>query len=304
VIQAARAILRFKPDIVIGTGGYASVSTVAAAALLRKPRVLLEQNSVPGLANRTLSRLASLIMLSYEGSEAYLPGGVRFIVTGNPLRFDPNPQRYNRPEIRRSLGLADDLPVVLLFGGSRGAQSINQAGITATERLAEPGGAQFLFVTGERDYDWIRAEIPEDRPGIKLLPFFEEMDKLYAVTDLAVARSGASSVTELAAFGVPAVFVPYPYAADGHQHKNALPLQELGAAVILEDSVLDGQSLTGAIQALLNDPDRRRAMTDKMRAWSRPAAADQAAGVILDLVKKNCGDEVRIHKNLLSPAQR
>ena len=302
VIQASRVILRFKPDIVIGTGGYASVSAVAAAALLGKTRVLLEQNSVPGLANRTLSRIASLTLLSYDGSEQYLPPGARYVVTGNPLRFDPTPSRFDRSRILRSLGLSEDRPVVLLFGGSRGAQSINRAGVTAAGRLAGEGKAQFLFLTGERDFDWIQSEIGTGLTGVTLLPFYEEMDKLYAVADLAVARSGASSVTELAAFGVPAVFVPYPYAADDHQLKNARPLQEINAAVILEDSVLDGDSLTGVIRALLNDPGRRRQMTDRMRSWSRPDAADRAAGLIMDLVKKNSGNEVRVQAgSLFSP---
>jgi len=301
VIRASRAILRFKPDIVIGTGGYASVSTVVAAALLGKTRVLLEQNSVPGLANRTLARIASLSLLSYDGSEQYLPAGGRYVVTGNPLRFDPAPGRFDRSKILRSLGLSEDRPVVLLFGGSRGAQSINRAGVTAAGRLAGEGIAQFLFLTGERDFDWIQS-IGTGLTGVTLLPFYEEMDKLYAVADLAVARSGASSVTELAAFGVPAVFVPYPYAADDHQLENARPLREINAAVILEDSVLDGESLTGVIRALLNDPGRRRQMADRMRSWSRPDAADRAAGLIMDLIKKNSGNEVRVQTgSLFSP---
>jgi UDP-N-acetylglucosamine--N-acetylmuramyl-(pentapeptide) pyrophosphoryl-undecaprenol N-acetylglucosamine transferase len=304
VIQAGRAILRFKPDLVIGTGGYASGSAVVAAALLGKTRILLEQNSVPGLANRTLARIASLILLSYDGSEKYLPAGARYVLTGNPLRFDTASEQFDRPEILRLLGLSENLPVVLLFGGSRGAQSINRAAVTAAGRLAGEAKAQFLFLTGERDFDWIRSEVGTDRPGIKVLPFFEEMDKLYAVTDLAVARSGASSVTELAAFGVPAVFVPYPYAADNHQLKNAQPLQEINAAVILEDSVLDGDSLSGVIQALVDDPDRRRLMAERMRSWSRPEAADRAAGLIMDLVKKNSGSDVKVYTGpLSSPAE-
>jgi UDP-N-acetylglucosamine--N-acetylmuramyl-(pentapeptide) pyrophosphoryl-undecaprenol N-acetylglucosamine transferase len=296
VIQAARAMLRFKPDLVVGTGGYASVSAVVAAALLGRPRILLEQNSIPGLANRTLSRIASLTLLAYEGSGDYLPAGARYLVTGNPLRFDPSPQRFHRLGILESLGLKENLPVVLLFGGSRGAASINRAGITAAGRLVDEGRAQFLFLTGERDFERIRTELGPDRPGIVLMPFHEEMDELYAVTDLAVARAGASTVTELAAFGVPAVFIPYPYAADDHQMKNAQALEAIQAAVILEDSVLDGESLTGVIRALLDDPARRLQMARRMRSWSRPEAAERAADVILDLVKKNSGDEVRVQK--------
>ncbi len=295
VFQAIKAILAFKPDIVVGTGGYASVSAVIASVVCGKIRVLQEQNSVPGLANRLLSRFASLVLLSYEESQVYFPSRVPSVVVGNPLRIDPAKTRTGsaRREALEFFGFEEDLPVILIFGGSRGAQSINRAGSEAAKLIVEENKAQILFITGERDFEWIGRDLESYTPRVKVLPFLEEIQNAYAVADLAVARAGASSVFELAAFGIPTVFVPYPYAADDHQRRNAEPLVSLGAAVVIDDSKLSGGTLAGLTRMLLDDKAKRSVMSERMRSWVKTDSADRAAEIITDLVKKNACNRLR-----------
>jgi len=291
VLLAARAVVKFKPDVVIGTGGYASVSTIIAAMLCRKPRILQEQNSIPGLANRLLSRIANLVLLSYEESRTYLPPRVPCIVIGNPLRFHPERRRFGREEAFASFGLEAGVPTVVVFGGSRGAHSINRAGVQMAKDISRDGKAQAVFITGKNDFEWVRRELEDCAAQVCVMPFLEEMERAYVVADVAVARAGASSVFELAAFGVPSVFVPYPYAADDHQRRNVALLLELGAAEIIEDSELTGDVLTEKIQSLLADTRKRIDMEERMRSWAKIDAAEQAAAAVDDLVKKNARGE-------------
>jgi UDP-N-acetylglucosamine--N-acetylmuramyl-(pentapeptide) pyrophosphoryl-undecaprenol N-acetylglucosamine transferase len=302
VIKAMRAIIKFKPDVVLGTGGYASVSTIVAAMLCRKPRVLQEQNSIPGMANRWLSRIANLVLLSYAESQEYLRAGVPSVVVGNPLRFHPERRSCSRSEAFAFFGLEQNIPTIVIFGGSRGAHSINKAGVQLAKTMSGEGKAQIIFITGERDFEWIRQEVAPLAPRVKVLSFLYEMERAYIVADLAVARAGASSVFELAAFGVPTVFVPYPYAADDHQKYNVARLRELGAADILEDSQLTGDALTEKIRLLLDDTQKRIEMEERMRSWVKIDAAEQAAAAIMQLIKKKACEEVQARGAEANPA--
>ncbi len=293
VIQAIRAIISFKPDVVVGTGGYASVSAVAAAAICRKTRILQEQNSVPGLANRLMSRIANLVLLSYEESRAHLNERVPSVVVGNPLRFDPDRHTCSRSEALEFFGLKPER-TVLIFGGSRGARSLNEAGAEAAKILARGEKAQFVFVSGERDFEWVQQELGSFASRIKVIPFLEEMNKAYAAADVAVARAGASSVFELAAFGIPTVFVPFPYAADDHQRKNIAALEKIAAVKAIEDADLSGEVLAALIEWLLDNEGERAAMSDRMRSWAKTNAASLAAEAIMDLVKKNAPSEMHV----------
>lgn len=301
VLRAMRAILSFKPDVVVGTGGYASVSTIVAAMLCRKPRVLQEQNSIPGLANRLLSRIANLVLLSYEGSQTYLKKGVPSIVVGNPLRFHPERRSCSRSEAFASFGLEQSIPTIVVFGGSRGAHSVNQAGIHLAKSMSREEKAQVILITGKGDFNWVRSELQSCSRWVKVLPFLEEMERAYIAADAAVARAGASSVFELAAFGVPTVFVPYPFAADDHQRQNVARLGELGAAEIIEDSGLTGDVLTEKVRLLLDDTKKRIEMAERMRSWVKIDAAERAAAAITELVKKNARSESQARGAVFAP---
>ncbi len=283
VARAARVLSAFRPDVVLGTGGYASAAVVVASLVRRTPRVLQEQNSVPGLVNRTLARHADLVLLGYDESRAWLPAGTHALVVGNPLRRMPTP---SRDEAAAFFGLDAAPPTVLVVGGSRGAHSLNLAGADAAARLASESGVQFVILCGVGDLDDVQRRTKAVSRRVHVREYLDEMHFAYALCDVAVARSGASSVFELARFGVPAVFVPYPYAADAHQVTNALPLVNAGGATLVRDSELSAERLVSEIEGILTSSERRSRMAAAMRAWSKPDAADHAAAAILALAKK------------------
>ncbi|MEJ2721338.1 MAG: undecaprenyldiphospho-muramoylpentapeptide beta-N-acetylglucosaminyltransferase [bacterium] len=315
VARGIREILAFKPDVVIGTGGYASVAVVAASILCNRKRVLQEQNSVPGLANRMLSRFADLVLLSYEESRAFLGRRVPAAVVGNPIRVKQPPDRGAALDF---FDFEPDVPVVLICGGSRGARSINEAAVDAIKGLIERRDLQFVFLTGDLDYETVRSQLglagreergerKGERPDahgekepradlarrvgiekrVRIYPFLQEMNHAYSAADVAVSRAGASAVFELAAFGVPTVFVPYPYAADDHQRKNVSALGAAGAAVVVEDRSFTGGQLETIIETLLDDEERRGTMRRKTRTWARADADSLAAEKILELVPEH-----------------
>jgi UDP-N-acetylglucosamine--N-acetylmuramyl-(pentapeptide) pyrophosphoryl-undecaprenol N-acetylglucosamine transferase len=282
VARASKLVRTFRPDVVLGTGGYASATVVIASIIGGVPRVLQEQNSVPGLVNRRLAPRANLVLLGYEESRAWIPANVPVKVVGNPIRRLP---RASREDAAAFFGLDASKPVVLVVGGSRGAHSLNLAGGDAAARLVDARDVQFVILAGRAD----RAEVErrtDGSPRVRVLEYLDEVHFAYSLADIAVARSGASSVFELALFGVPAIFVPYPYAADAHQESNAAPLVRAGAALAVRDADLSGESLAGMLGSLLDQPEKRAAMSRAMRAWSRPDAAAESARAILDAAKK------------------
>jgi len=277
-------IRSFRPDVVVGTGGYASVSMVVAAIVTRTPRVLQEQNSVPGLVNRRLARFADLVLLAFTESRSAIPGGADSAVIGNPLRRLPFADRESGA---RFFGLDPVRPTVLVIGGSRGAHSLNVAAMEAARTLVPGEGVQFILLTGDADHEFVDKALEGLGDAVSVRAYVDEVQYAYAASDVAVARSGASSVFELATFSVPSIFVPYPYAADDHQRLNAEALRKSGGAVVIADGELDGKRLAAEISALLNDAQRMLEMRDKMRSWVKTDAAVQAADQIIGLVKKN-----------------
>ena len=283
-VARARSILAtFRPDVVLGTGGYASAAVVVASLIGRTPRVLQEQNSVPGLVNRKLARFAHLMLLGYDESRAWLPAHVPALVVGNPLRRMPTPSREQAAGFFR---LDPSRPTVLIVGGSRGAHSLNLAGADTAAQLAAGRGVQFIILCGAADRAEVERRTEPVSNLVRVLEYLDEMHFAYGASDVAIARSGASSVFELARFGVPTIFVPYPYAADAHQELNAAPLVKAGAAVLVRDAELSAARLVAELDGPFSAPERRRAMSDAMRAWSKPDAAERAAHAILELAKK------------------
>jgi UDP-N-acetylglucosamine--N-acetylmuramyl-(pentapeptide) pyrophosphoryl-undecaprenol N-acetylglucosamine transferase len=283
VLRAGKILSTFRPDVVLGTGGYASAAVVVASLASHTPRVLQEQNSVPGLVNRKLARYAQLILLGYDESRAWLPASVPTLVVGNPLRRMPSPSRAQAAAFFR---LDASRPTVLIVGGSRGAHSLNLAGADTAASLAASRGVQFIILCGAADRAEVERRTQAVSSLVRVLEYLDEMHFAYAASDVAIARSGASSVFELALFGVPSIFVPYPYAADAHQETNAAPLVQAGAAVMVRDAELSAARLVSELDTTFESPERRRAMSEAMRAWSKPDAAERAADAIVALVKK------------------
>jgi len=282
LLVALKAMRTFAPDLVLGTGGFASAAAVAAAIIAGKPRVLQEQNSVPGLANRILARFAHLVLLAYEGSRGWIARGTPCEVVGNPLRFT---RRLNRAEAASALGLDPALPVVLFFGGSRGARSLNDLAVELIRGGLGKASLQVLILAGRKDFQRVQ-QACRGRERVKVVPYLEQIELAYCSCDVAVARAGASSVFELAYFGVPTIFVPYPYAADDHQRRNAEPLVARGAALMIEEDRLEAEMVASLVTELLGDPGRRRTMGQRMQSWVKVDAAERSAELILDLARR------------------
>ena len=279
---AALRLGRRRPDVLFVTGGYASVPVALAAWALRVPILLYLPDIEPGLAVRFIARLATRIGVTVEDSRAFLPAR-KVVVTGYPVR--PEFAGIERAAARAALGLPDGEPVLLAFGGSTGARSINQAVVENLEGLLEV--AHVVHISGERDWPWVaaRADVlsAPARGRYHPYPYLHgaAMGQALAAADLAVCRAGASTLGELPYFGLPAVLVPYPYAWR-YQRVNAEWLASRGAAVILEDARLKDE-LVPTVQSLLGNPARLSEMRERAWALARPDAAGHLAQLLAEI---------------------
>lgn len=278
-VQALRLLARERPDAVVGMGGFASAPVLAAARLRRAPYVLHEQNAIPGLVNRLFASRASAVCLTFEEAAERLPA-VRTVVTGNPIRgaLSSLPAREQACKL---LGLNPATPTVLIFGGSRGARRINQAAVEARRRGFWPEDLELevLLVAGRAEFEETRemlADAPAG-PDYRVVPYLDDMAPAYACADLVLARAGATTIAEIAAAGVPSVLVPYPYATEDHQRRNAGALARAGACEIVEDAELDGARLVQVLAGLLRRRRRLAEMAAAARRWARPDAAEALA---------------------------
>lgn len=275
VARARRLLAAHRPTLVVGVGGYASVAAVVAARLGRRPVVLMEQNAIPGLANRTLGRLARIVCLGFAEAAPFFPAG-RSIHTGNPIRPAVLAAPPSPPHERTGL---------LVFGGSQGASHVNGAAVDALGRLGDAArGLRITHQTGAADQASVASSYAALGLDVRVEAFITDMGAAYRAADVVVARAGAMSCAEITAMGLPAVLVPYPYAADDHQRRNAEVLAAAGAAVVILDRELDGERLATALRPLVDDGETRRAMAGRARALGRPDAANTAADVCLRVI--------------------
>ena len=267
VWDAARMLNEFAPDVVIGVGGYASGPAMLAALVKHIPTLAFEPNVVPGFANRLVAHFVSAAAVHFEETAKYFRHGE---VTGVPVRqafFDITPKRGG-------------IPTLLVFGGSQGAHAINAALFRCLPVLQrEAPGIHIIHQTGERDYNDALAAYERLGESAEVFKFIEDMPAAFARADLVVCRSGASTVAEIAAAGKPAVFVPFPRAADDHQRVNAEALARHDAAVVVEESKLEGVWLAETIAALLQDPERLQRMSRAARELAHPHAAHEIAAI-------------------------
>ncbi len=270
------------PSVTVGLGGYASFAPALLTRLLGRPVILLEQNVVPGRANRILSRLATRVYAQWEESLARFPDPTRVRCEGNPVR--PEVTDRDRAEARRSFGLDPVAPLVAVLGGSQGSRSLNEALVAAAPALAGVG-AQVMHLLGRgndraaADQQAGSARVAYAAAGVRarVEEYSDRMGELYAATDLAVCRAGGTTIAELTAVGVPAVLVPYPHAAEDHQRANARALAARGAAVVVEEAEITSQRLGEVLRGILGDPARLAAMQAAARAAGRPGAARRLA---------------------------
>jgi UDP-N-acetylglucosamine--N-acetylmuramyl-(pentapeptide) pyrophosphoryl-undecaprenol N-acetylglucosamine transferase len=273
LVQALWVVLSERPDAVLGTGGYVSGPVAAAAWLLGRPLVLQEQNSIPGLANRWLARVADEVHLSFTEARAYFKRKDNLKVTGNPVRA--HILGGDRGQALQAFDLAEGKPTLFIFGGSRGAHRINEAALDAMRRLKGRVDLQFILQTGRDDFDWAKGVVDSEQLPARVMPFLKDIHLAYAVADLVVCRSGAMTLAEIAACGTPAILVPYPHAAHNHQEVNAHNLVERGAAALLLDRELTGERLAKEIAHLVADRQTLRRMSANARTFARLDAAER-----------------------------
>jgi UDP-N-acetylglucosamine--N-acetylmuramyl-(pentapeptide) pyrophosphoryl-undecaprenol N-acetylglucosamine transferase len=281
VWSSLRIVGEFRPDVMIGVGGYASGPAMLAAALRRVPTVAFEPNVVPGFANRMVAPFVSAAAVHFEDTRKYFRN---CHVTGVPVREDffQLPQREPASP-----------PTLLVFGGSQGAGALNRAMCDGVARLCERlPGIHVLHQTGERGYDatiaaYEKLGVPVEVSKFEVVKFMDNMPAMFARADLIVCRAGASTVAEIAAAGKPAVFVPFPKAADDHQRRNAEAMQNAGAAVMIEERDLTAEKLADTVTALLSDPVKLRAMSTGARGMAHPNATHDIAELALSLIRHN-----------------
>jgi UDP-N-acetylglucosamine--N-acetylmuramyl-(pentapeptide) pyrophosphoryl-undecaprenol N-acetylglucosamine transferase len=271
---------RFGPDVVLGTGGYVSAPVVVAAWLKKKPVVLQEQNSVPGLTNRLLARVADEVHLAFSESRGWFAHKDRLRLTGNPVRREILSGERRQAVAR--FGLSEHVPTVFVFGGSRGARRINEATLDAMQRLKGHLTAQCILQTGKEDFAWAKERAESAGLAVTVVPYLTHIHEAYAAADLVICRAGAMTLAEIAACGVPSVLVPYPYAAYNHQEINAQNLAERGGAVVIKDGELTGERLALEMSRLLRDRETLIKMSANARRFARPDAAERIARSLLD----------------------
>jgi UDP-N-acetylglucosamine--N-acetylmuramyl-(pentapeptide) pyrophosphoryl-undecaprenol N-acetylglucosamine transferase len=285
--RRARALLKeMKPSVVVGLGGYGSLPVLLAAKKLKIPTVLLEQNTVPGRANRVMSRWADRILVQWPESVAAFADSVqdRIEVTGNPVRTDI--EALDPTNAREAVGLRPDVRTLLVFGASQGAAGINQVLTGNPDLIRERSkDLQIIHITGNSDYDAVRALYESENllDAVVVRPFVDSMGTVYSAANLVVGRAGGTSTAELADLGRPVVMVPYPHSADDHQRSNADAVARAGGGLVIEEAEFDREQLTrvlelarvgngelnrmGQAMRRLNNPNARGRVTDLLMAY-------------------------------------
>jgi UDP-N-acetylglucosamine--N-acetylmuramyl-(pentapeptide) pyrophosphoryl-undecaprenol N-acetylglucosamine transferase len=283
LFQSLKILRKFRPDLVVGVGGYASGPLVLAAALTRRPTAILEQNSVPGITNRMLGKVVGAVFAAFEESRNYFPAR-KVRLAGNPIRaalraalVDAASQHVATQQ-RRSL---------LVCGGSQGAHAVNELAAGALEILAARGEApHVVHQTGKSDRDAVEERYKKAGIDAEVREFIDDMAGAYRAADLIVGRAGATTIAEVAAIGRPALLIPFPFAADDHQTVNARSLETAGAARVLPQKDTTAEALADAMQEILSDDVLRARMTQASRKLGRPDAAREIVDALYAMGRK------------------
>ncbi|MCX5876977.1 MAG: undecaprenyldiphospho-muramoylpentapeptide beta-N-acetylglucosaminyltransferase [Deltaproteobacteria bacterium] len=262
--QALRIVRAFKPQLVLGVGGYVTGPVVLAARLMGVKTCIHEQNSIPGMANRMLGKIVDQVYISIPGSEGFFPKG-KAVLTGNPVRaelLDAADRQKDQTAVK----------TVLVLGGSQGAHRVNALMVEAFAVNLPRDTVQVRHQTGNSDEEWVRKAYSEAGVAAQVSSFISDMAAAYGDADLVVSRAGATTLAELAVLGKPAILIPYPYAADDHQTTNAAFLVGGGAALMFQERELDGTKLRQEILGLMNDAPRLQDMAAQMKQFARPEA--------------------------------
>jgi UDP-N-acetylglucosamine--N-acetylmuramyl-(pentapeptide) pyrophosphoryl-undecaprenol N-acetylglucosamine transferase len=270
----------FKPDVVLGMGGFTSTGPILAGRMNGLPTLIHESNAIPGKANRLNALLSKKVLLGFKECARYFPNK-QVEVTGTPIR-DSLRRPVDRSEALKNMRLKSDLSTVLVMGGSQGAHGINEAVVAVLERFAQKE-VQFIHLTGKEDENYVYECYRREAIPAFVSAFYDRMEEAYTVADLAIARSGAASLTELSYFGLPTILIPYPFAAENHQFFNAEIFARHGVAEVLEESRVNEDTLGSLIDHFLNNGAKAH------RATAQPVALgpETAANRIVEIIEKS-----------------
>lgn len=281
-LWTARSIVReFKPDVVIGTGGFASGPTLQAAGAMNIPTVVQEQNSYPGITNKMLAKKAAKICVAYEGLERFFPKD-KIVFTGNPVRQDLIAMHGQKTQAIDYFKLDPNKKTLLVLGGSLGSRRINQLIAKEVVHIAAQG-VQVLWQCGKFYYEEYRHF--GERENIQVMAFIDRMDLVYAAADIVISRAGASSVSELCLVGKPVIFIPSPNVAEDHQTKNAKAIVDKGGAILLKESELDTQ-FEPTFNKLLGDENWQRELAENILKLGKPNATKDIVDEIVKLISQ------------------
>lgn len=290
VWESRKIIREFRPNLVIGTGGYVCGPVLLAASLMGIPTMIQEQNVIPGITNKILAKFVDKIAVGYADADKYFKNSEKVVFTGNPIRAEV--MTATREQGLRELGLDPCKRTILISGGSRGARSINHAMLHVHQYFAKNQDIQLLHVTGKNEYNGIVGNLMQmgidigTTGNISIKPYLYDMPKALAVADLAIFRAGAIGLAEITALGIPAILIPYPHAAENHQEFNARVMERQGAAVVIRDCELDGTKLLESIIELIYDTGKLTMMANASKQLGRPEAAETIAHMAIKLAKR------------------
>lgn len=278
-------IAAIRPDIVVGLGGYGSVLPVVAAYFCRVPIILIEQNSIPGRANRMLARGADTILCHWDKTAKMLKKAKSIRVTGIPIRKDIMRKRFE--EEYKTFGFLSQGKTLLIMGGSQGAQTINRVLLQCLPKLKKMiPELQIIHLTGKLGFREVKRVYEKIDIQAFVSEYFEDIGLIYRITDLVICRSGANTVAEIAEVGIPAILIPYPYATDNHQYWNAHELSQSGGAILIEQKELNPEMITEIIVRLFSDREKLHKMKALMKKLSKPFAAEKVVEGILQTLEE------------------
>lgn len=285
VRDSKKIIKEFKPDVVVGTGGYVCGSVVYAASRMNIPTFIHEQNSVAGITNKFLGHFVDKIGICFDDVKSDFPAK-KVVFTGNP-RAQQVVNMVNTHRLENEYGLDSTKPTILVFGGSRGAEGINQAMVDATEMLNSKS-YQVLFVTGRVHFDKISEELSQKNlpKNFFVEPYINDMPAILPEVDVIVGRAGATSLAEITALGIPSILIPSPYVTNDHQTKNAMSLVKQNAALMVKEKELTGSVLISEIDSIMASEQQRNNMVVNAKKAGVPDAGDKVISVLEDLINK------------------
>lgn len=282
IMEARKVIKEFKPDVVIGTGGYVCGPVVLNAALMKIPTMIHEQNAYPGITNRILSRFVNAVAISFKESGKYFKNVKDLIVTGNPIRSEV--LEADRALARNNLKVNPDVQLVVVFGGSRGAEKINETVVEMAQKFYSGNECKIIFAPGELQYEKILESLKDKLDNnLSVVPYIYNMGEVMAAADLVICRAGALTISELTVMGVPSIIIPSPNVTANHQEYNARALEEQGAAVVILEKDLNSDLLYQQMISLIKNKEHLAKMGRSAKKMGISNATEKIFSIIQEI---------------------